>query len=135
MLRIDSDAHVWEVPEPAGTEGRTLFRAAQAVIGACGWVPPVAGMAKTEIAAGMSGFVSRVAAHPGGHAVVLETLKGGTLDGAPVTAATLDALPFAEMLEPYEVCLEAWMRLGFFGPALARATRQIAEAKETPSSE
>lgn len=134
MIRVQGDSHLWEVPEPRGREGRDLFRAAQAVIGACGWVPPVPGMTSADIASSMSGFVSRVAAHPGGHALVVATLKGGTMDGIPVTAEMLDDLPVVEMLEPYEACLEVWVRLGFFGQALSKAWAEAAK-RETRSSE
>lgn len=80
-MRIVTDNHIFELDEPAGREGRQLFRAASAVIAECGWVPP--GSDPEHAAAHVDRFIFALAGHRQGDAMVLATLGGGTMDGEP----------------------------------------------------
>ncbi len=104
----DESAHVWAGEPPAGSDGLRLYRRCAALIASerlhSRLVNPI------EAAAAL-------AAHPDGDALVLATMTGWERDGHPVTRAFLGTLTAPEaILEPWLVCLEAWVRLGFFGP-------------------
>jgi hypothetical protein len=109
-MRIPHAGHEWIGEPPAGSDGLRLFRRCAAVIAS----ERLASRIGTPIEA-----AAALASHPDGDGLLLGTFAGWTRDGHPVTRAALDALSAPEtILEPWLVCLEAWGRLGFFGPAL-----------------
>jgi hypothetical protein len=114
MIRIsygkDESAHVWSGEPVAGSDGMRLFRRCAALI--------ASERLHTRLGNPIEA-ASALAAHPDGDAVLLATFAGWERDGHPVTRAFLATLATPEaILEPWLVCVEAWGRLGFFGPAV-----------------
>jgi len=127
-MRIETEHHVFEIDEPAGREGRELFRSASALIAECGWEPAHADR-----------FIFALAGHPRGEQALIATLGRGTMDDEPFAVRALDKLPIEHSKEPWDALLEAWIRLGFFGSGLLKgflkAGEMLKAAKETPDSE
>lgn len=135
MIRVQAGGHVWELPEPSGREGRDLYRACAALIGELGYVAPRQGDDAIQSRREIDGFLRRLSAHPQADEYVLRTWRGGTLDGEPVTIEALDSLPYWAATVPYDATIEAWARLGFFGPAMRAAIEAVAEKAATAGSE
>lgn len=142
MMRLETDHYIFERQEPAGREGRELFRACSSVISECGWKAPGQGTGPEEV----DRFIFAVAGHSCGEAVLFATLgRGGTIqrrDGGdeprPFTMPELDKLPIEHSKEPWDALFEAWVVLGFFGAGLRRAYekgRELAAQAETLTSE
>lgn len=120
-MQIKHGTHVWSGEPPAGSDGIRLFRRCAALI------------ASERLASRLGSPIeaaAALAAHPDGETVLLETFSGWTRDGHPVARAFVATLSAPEtMLEPWLVCLEAWGRLGFFGPALLAGLKAADERR------
>jgi hypothetical protein len=119
---------VWEIPEAIGPAALSLSRAARAVIGELrlmsAWNPHDA--------------QARIAGHSEGPRLLGVTLIGGTVDGVQITRAVLDGIELDpdRCLEPWYALIDAWARMGFFGPGLRRQVLQALEkTTETPTSD
>ena len=137
-MRVETESLAFEGPEPAGPEGRALRAAALPVIAETEALVLIArGQRDRSVLGGIiSTWCARVEVHPRGLPLLLQTFNGWTVDGLPVTRATIEGLPLTSASEPWEALFEVWSRLGFFGRAIAdgMVAADKAAREATPTS-
>ena len=113
-VKIELDGHVYEGPEPSGSEGMRLYSFVQHSMVELGYADVTDVVHDSGSIARLVAMPRAVAASPFATELFCQTFKGWKRDDINISKETLNLYKVGEFHEPWLAMQKVWISAGFF---------------------